>query len=760
MAPKKDQTFSVISWYSGQMTSEKGLVFRSVINFSDDELENRHDFIHLLFPLQYMSGGTTYSYKATKRQFSTIGGPGPSGQSFRRHMLEAVKRILAMFDLELTPVKECTPHGSGEPTDKHRHGGRRIRKIKPVEGDGIDHEARAKRLKSVADPNSHHHRRITRMIRSLQLCRRGPDSESIYRFFRRFAREHRMIPRRTLRLWGVAHHSIAAHKDPNEDIRDTTAFNTMGEPSLGDAEVPESQSSDGSWGISSHKTSVVGNEPPRPPKTISIASSSEKGLSSASSSEKGLSEGGDGPDDGGLGGAGGSGGDSPDGSASSDSSDGPDDPDVPKGPDDELSKKIGDEQISDEDVEKLTPAQKELHHARLQHRREYRDIEIGLEFRDTDGEWIGGDPDPSTVDLLELRVWQTVVQDEERRRRRVQEGKAPSDSSSSDGSDHNDPDDEKEFERTDVVGFGEDNISDENFQKLEAWEKKLHLAIVEHTKDYKNIEIKHRLRDAYTFLWKSRRPAPVRMNMKELRAWKRELDDRERDWLKEVTEGQRGWTQALSTKSSEKSEFVVGDPNMSIRFYERLYEEEQSRHLRLIEYDQRFGALEYELNFRDRATSEWKYVGMQPFDMSHDELDTWFEDMEEFEAEYNERVLNEAAAQNSAPPRLTPVNRRQRSPSPDGIEAAELMAEGVRRGLGPYGTSPEAIKWKAAAEEIERKKAAAKAAAEEESNEDPGNQLLAEQRQSQAKRPNSSNKSARSSGEAEDSSRSKRRRIG
>jgi hypothetical protein len=151
---------------------------------------------------------------------------------------------------------------------------------------------------------------------------------------------------------------------------------------------------------------------------------------------------------------------------------------------------------------------------------------------------------------------------------------------------------------------------------------------------------------------------------------------------------------------------------------------------------------------------------MQPFDMSHDELDTWFEDMEEFEAEYNERVLNEAAAQNSAPPRLTPANRRQRSPSPDGIEAAELMAEGVRRGLGPYGTSPEAIKWKAAAEEIERKKAAAKAAAEEEANGDPGNQLLAEQRQSQAKRPNSSHKSARSSGEAEDSSRSKRRRIG
>ena len=425
--------------------------------------------------------------------------------------------------------------------------------------------------------------------------------------------------------------------------------------------------------------------------------------------------------------------------------------------------------MSDEDIKKLTDPERELHNARIQHMNENRDIEIRLNFRKANGKWIGKDKDPMTVSFIDLRVWQLVLRDleeaqqaEEAAERAIREGGSPGDSSdeeSSDGSDVEDPNGDRDnvFTKKDVRMFGQSHMSAENLQQLEPWELELHLALVQHTKDYLDIEVRHKFRDG-DGMWRGRGTDPLKMSMRGLRAWQFEISKREADWLDKVATGEATWSQGVESDTSFESEYDLGNPGMSERYFEWLGDEDKERHLALMAYYEKFRGLEYELGFRDRTTLEWIGYGIDPDDMNLPELDQWTIDMEqqgdEWIAKQEELEAAEAAAEAAAASAAKEVRRR----SPEHEEAEKLMAKRVKRGLDPYGDTPEAKRWKAMVEEMEKEKekeekaAKAKAEAERQASEDPEEQLRTEE-QSAVKR-------AQAGQQTSSSSVSKRRKVG
>lgn len=758
MPPKAPRPFSVISWYNGNQVSPSNVSLQNVMHYTDDDLEKRHDFIQLLFPLPWPSKSTNTTVVASVRQYSII--RGTNGKRFRGAMYKSVKKILAMFDLELTPDTLCTPFGNPRPFAYHRGGGRRIRRIKPVEGDNIDHAAREARFQALANPGNHHHRRITRMIRSLRLCARPKDADSIYRFFRRFAIEHPTIPEKTWRTWGVAANSEDFYRDPYKEVKGASGELVTGEVSDWEDEPVKPVDTDdesGGSGPGSHKSSSsseigsndgggTGGKTGGGRGGGGIFSSSG---SSSSGSEKLPAESSD--DEGGFGPFGG---DSPppiDGS------------DI----DEEQPPTIGDPRMSDEDIQKLTDPERKLHNARINYMNENRDIEIRLNFRKANGKWIGKDKDPMTMIFIDLRVWQLVLRDleaaqqaEEAVERAIREGENPedpSDEASSGGSDVEDPngDRDKVFTRDDIRMFGQSHMSAENLQKLEPWELELHLALVQHTKDYLEIEVRHKFRNG-DGIWRARGADPINMSMRSLREWQFEINKREADWLDKVAIGEATWSQGVESDTSFESEYDFGDPNMSERYFAWLGDEDKERHLALMAYYEKFRGLEYELGYRDRATYEWAGYGMDPAEMNLEELDQWTIEMEQQGDEWiaKQEELEaaedaaEAAAEAAAAPAAKEVRKRRRSPEHE--EAEKLMAARVKMGLDPYGDTPEAKRWKAMVEEMEKQKKE-KEEAEREASEGPEDQLRTEE-QSAAKR-------AQTGQETSSSSRSKKRRV-
>lgn len=739
MPPKAPKPFSIVSWYGGNAVTPNNVSIQNVLNYKEDELETRHDFIQLLFPLPWPSRHANRTVVATKAQFSIIRGGGKNGRKIRGTMLTALQHILAMFDLEFTPTKLCTAPGTALPWARHHNKGRRIRRIKPVEGDGKDHAAREARFQALANPGNHHHRRITRIIRSLRLSGRGEDAESIYRFFRRFAQEHPTIPWRIVQMWGVAANSAYAFIDPAEDIKTTSNDIKDGEPSEQDEKSQKSTSDDGGNGTDDGGGGEGGEG---------------GGGDSTSSSEKAPS--GHGGDDGGFG----HGGDTP----------------PPQDPDEGQSSKIGNLRMSDEDVQKLTQPERDLHYARIQHMNENREVEIKLDYRNANGKWIGGDEDPMTLTLLNLRVWQIVLRDKEEERRgeeaiesRIKEGNEP-DESSSDSSEEEEDNDGKEFIRTDIKKFGKRDLSAEDRAKLEPWELKLHLAQVEHLKDYLEIEVKFKFRDGDGF-WRHRGTDPILLSFRDLKAWQIEIDKRQAQWLDEVLRGDRSRSAEVSSNSSDVSDYNLGNPAMSERYFAQLGAEDQERHFALVEYFDRFRELEYELGFRDRNTLEWIAVHMDPEDLNLEELDLWTIEMEQMgDAWVDKQEAEEAEEEAAAAAKSTTTGaRQQRRPrqlSPGGIEDEKIMADRVRRGLDPFGDSPEAVKWKAIylQREKERTEKEEKERLEEEGlekeeeekeSDDPGEQLQAEE----AARARGAKSTKRTPSGRSNSSRNKRRRV-
>ncbi|OBT81622.1 hypothetical protein VE02_09895 [Pseudogymnoascus sp. 03VT05] len=744
MPPKKPKPFSIVSWYNGNTMTPNNVSIQNVMSYTEDELETRHNFIQLLFPLPWPSKHANKTMVATKAQFSIIRGGGPVGKKFRMAMLESLKKILAMFDLELTPANLCIAFGRSDPTKtaRHRNKGRRIRRITPVEGDKIDHAAREARFQALANPGNHHHRRITRIIRSLRLSRRDEDADSVYRFFRRFAREHPTIPWRTLEMWGVAANSAYLYTDPAEDIKTTSRDIKDGEPSDGDAESVKSTSEEGR--NSTDEGSGTG------PDSVDGGSGGGK---STSSSEKEPSV--YGTDHGGGFGPPG-GGDTP----------------PPPGPERGQPPEIGDNRMSVEDIQKLTQPERDLHYARIQHRKENRDAEIKLDFRNANGEWIGEDKDPLTMILVDLRIWQFVLKDKEEERRgqdaierRIKEGNDP-DESSSDSSEEEE-DDGKEFLRDDIKKFGKRDLSDEDLAKLEPWELKLHLAQVEHWGDYLDIEIKFKFRNGDGF-WRHRGTEPILLSYRDLKAWQLEMDDRQAQWMDEVNRGDRQRSAEISSNSSDASDYNLGNPAMSERYFAQLGAEDQEKHYALVSYFEKFRELEYVLGFRDRKTLEWiSEVQTDPEDLNLEELEQWEFEMEQMENEYiaqqdAEEAAEEAAA--AAASSSTPAPRQQRRPrvrSPGTIEAERIMADRVRRGLDPFGDSPEAIVYKAIylqrQKEYAEKEEAERLEAErlEKESYDPGEQLRTEE----AARASGAKSTRRTPSGRSNSSSNKRRRV-
>ncbi|KFY95795.1 hypothetical protein V498_03103 [Pseudogymnoascus sp. VKM F-4517 (FW-2822)] len=731
------QPFSIVTWYNGRMGTANNVYIQNVLSYSDDDLENKHDFIQLLFPLPWRSRATNVTFVATDQNYITIRGAAATGKSFRKKMLDSLKHILAMFDLYLPADNKCVAYSKGLAHSRHRGGGRRILRIQPREDDKIDHAARAKRLQDLANPGNHHHRRITRIIRSLRLCGRPAEADSVYRFFRRFAMQHRTVPRKTLRMWGIAAHSLNLKMDPSEEYKGASNEIKMGEASDGDQDPNGNETED--------SIKAGGVEPGAGGGGGSGTSSSRETLS-PDRGENGPFRREDTP------------------------------PGVQYPPKGDSLPNIGDPRMSGEDLEKLTPAEKRLHYGRIQHTHENRGIEIGLNLRNADGKWIAVDKDPMTINLIELRIWQIVLRDlevqrqvDEIIRKRVEEGKEPDDEPSSDSSDDDDPNDDREFIRKDVKGFGQRDMSPEDLQKLAPWENKLHLAQIEHMSDYRDIEIKFKFRSG-DGIWRDRRLEPITLNLRDLKEWQIELDKLEGDWMDEVMRGERRRSADIESDTGNESEYEIGDPAMSERYFEWLGDEDKQRHFAISEYNEKFRPLEYELGFRDRTTYQWVAAHMDPYDMNLEELDQWNIDMGQMEEEWmaKQDAANEATAGERDGHEPGPAKRaRRRSRSIESIEMEEIMAERVKLGLDPLGDFPEATRWKDMMEEIKVARAA-KAGTEkteaarpeeeegleaERGSDGPGDQLRTEAA--------ARTKTARSSGRSENNSnRSKRRRVG
>ncbi|KFY13757.1 hypothetical protein V492_03048 [Pseudogymnoascus sp. VKM F-4246] len=727
--PPKEKKFSIVSWYNGNMVLQPAnMSIQNVLNFTDDELESRHDFIQLLFPLPWPSKSANKDVVPSVDQLRKITGPAKMGQNIRRNMLEGLKAILAMFDLELTPGK--IP--DGPPPPRHRNGGRKIRKITPSPESDIDHEARAARLQALANPGNHHHHRFTRIIRSLRVCGRGQDAESVYRFLRRFAKEHPTIPQRVVHMWGVAANSKELNIDPRKEIKNVSQKVLDGEESGKDGPIVI-VGGGGDDGGGDEISESGGSELPPDERTGGGAVNVDDG------GDEGGDEGGDGgstsnssesdgerpPSDGG--GFGPGGGDTPP-------------PEGGRPPNGGRPPGIGDPKLSEEEIAKLTPTERELHHARIQHMGSNRGLEILLDLRNADGIWIGADEDPMKMTLIELRVWQLVLRDlvEQRRsetvaKKRIEEGREPDSSSFESSDDDDDPDDDREFLKTHIRRFGQPQISAEDLQKLEPWELKLHHANVEHTSDYHEIEVRFKYRNGEG-IWRGNGSDPITLSLRKLKEWQIEMDKRQANWMDEVMRGKRQWSEDVSSESSFASDYEIGAANMSEEYFASLGAEDQERHYALIEYTERFRRLEYELGFRDRTTYKWIAAHMDPYDMNLDELDQWIVDMEQHE----EDLIAKQEAEEAAAAEEEEEQSSFSESSPEAEEMEELMAERVKRGLDPLGDSPEAERWKALMAETEKKAAGAK-------EDGPETQL---QKEARARRDPAS------------SSRSKRRRVG
>src|SRR5690348_11310687 len=122
----------IIAFYEGAAADDHGRFLEQILEFSDDELESKHDFIQWIFPLRERSGANPDAPVLDDRavaQFHTR-------EELRQNMRLALDRMLEFYGLEWIG----TDIAKSPKFEKHSHW---------------------------LTPGNHNHLRLTRMLKSL-----------------------------------------------------------------------------------------------------------------------------------------------------------------------------------------------------------------------------------------------------------------------------------------------------------------------------------------------------------------------------------------------------------------------------------------------------------------------------------------------------------------------------------------------------------------------------------------------------------------
>ena len=162
----------LVDFYRGEATDSGGRFLKEMWGWTDDELEDRHDFIQWMFPLPEPSRFNPDAPLLTEDDIAAF----RNDEALRGHLLESFERILSFLGLSLTAdgrVVEA-PHFSARAPDVW------------------------------AAPN-HNWLRITRILRSLALLGLEAQARALYDRLEAFFTGQRFpIPADTFRYWTEA----------------------------------------------------------------------------------------------------------------------------------------------------------------------------------------------------------------------------------------------------------------------------------------------------------------------------------------------------------------------------------------------------------------------------------------------------------------------------------------------------------------------------------------------------------------------------
>ncbi len=162
----------IVGFYSGACPDHAGRTLDQILGWDDERLEEVHDYIQWLFPMEQPSPvnpSAPVVREGTRRAFKT-------SPLLRDNLCRACARMLAFYGLE------CD-HDALSP-------------------DVVPGEDFADKSGHWMHPGNHNLLRLTRILTSLRLLGRSQCSKSIHACLSRLAAEHpTRIPTMTLRFW-------------------------------------------------------------------------------------------------------------------------------------------------------------------------------------------------------------------------------------------------------------------------------------------------------------------------------------------------------------------------------------------------------------------------------------------------------------------------------------------------------------------------------------------------------------------------------
>jgi hypothetical protein len=167
---------AILAFYSGEKPDSCGRYIEEVWNFNDHQLENVHDYIQWLFPLQTRSAFNPTAPLLTQRTIRAFRESEPLNSRLRR----SIEVMLKFYGLELTEGK---------------HGSMEIGKSPEF----------STKSQNWLEPGNHNHLRLTRIMTSARLLGLEHYSRTLFARLEEIMREypHSFSPR-TAEFWREA----------------------------------------------------------------------------------------------------------------------------------------------------------------------------------------------------------------------------------------------------------------------------------------------------------------------------------------------------------------------------------------------------------------------------------------------------------------------------------------------------------------------------------------------------------------------------
>lgn len=163
----------LIAFYSGNATDHKGRYLQDIWLFSHKELENSHNYIQWLFPLEKKSLFNLFAETHNKDSIIVF----KNSMQIRNNMISSLKIMLEFYGFEIINEDEQNPI------------------IK-------ENEDFKDRSKIWLKPKNHNYSRITRIIKSLKLAGLTNYANAVYDVLMQMSKENRdIIGEKSLKYW-------------------------------------------------------------------------------------------------------------------------------------------------------------------------------------------------------------------------------------------------------------------------------------------------------------------------------------------------------------------------------------------------------------------------------------------------------------------------------------------------------------------------------------------------------------------------------